>query len=128
AEPGPAALRRADDAVERAERIEYALVAAMQAHRCALGDIERNRTEVAGAVEHRNHHRRLAFRERRDGVGEPRVIVVMRHADDGNGPWQTEGASDVTRAARRRVELRRVHHRRIAGAEQAQARWKFFQD
>ena len=80
-EPGPAALGRGDHAVEGAQRVEHAVVAVEPPHRAASDDIERDRAEVAGAVEHRDRHRLAVIGERRGRIGKPGVVVVMRHRD-----------------------------------------------
>ena len=53
-QPGPAALGRGDHAVERADRVEHAVIAVERVHRAVLHDVERDRTLVAGAVDHRD--------------------------------------------------------------------------
>ena len=128
AEQRPAALGRADHPVIGPQRVEHAAVAAQLAHRSALGDIERNRAQVAGAVEHGDHDRRFAAGEGRHTEREPRVIVVVRHADERHRRGQSERATKVARAARRRVELGRAHERRFPGTEQAEARRELLED
>jgi hypothetical protein len=47
-----------------------------------LREVERDSPEIAHSVENGDHDRCLAAGERRDAEGKPRMIVVMRHADD----------------------------------------------
>ena len=80
-QPGPAALGRRDHAVEGAERVEHAVVAIELPHRAVFGDIERDRSPVAGAVEHRDRDRFAVVGEWRRREGKPGVVVMVRHAD-----------------------------------------------
>ena len=92
-EPGPAALGRGDHAVEHAERIEHAVVAVELAHRAVLGDIERDRALIAGAVEHRDRDRLAVVGKGRCGKRKPGVVVVVRHADQRHALRQARAAA-----------------------------------
>jgi hypothetical protein len=79
-----AALGRADDSVEKAQRVESAAIAAKFSKRALFDDVERDCAEIAHSVENSDHNRGLTARERRDAEGKPRVIFVMGHPDDWN--------------------------------------------
>ena len=103
-QPGPAALRRRDHAVEGAERVEHAVVAIEPSHLAVLHDVERDRAEIAGAVEHRDRDRLAVVLERGGGIREPGVVVMVRHADQRHAFGESELAGEDLRRARHLVE------------------------
>ena len=128
AEDRPAALGRADHAVEAAQRIEDVAIAMDQRDGVALRQVERDRAIVADAVQHADHHRLVAAGERRHRIGEICVVVVMPHADDRHGSTQPQLAPEPLRRAERAGDVARVHRREVLRPQEDAARRQFLGD
>ena len=126
-QPGPAALGRRDHAVEGAERVEHAVVAIEPPHRAVLGDIERDRSKVAGAVEHGDGDGFIVVGKRRGRERKPGVIVMVRHADQRHPLGKAELFSEYFRRAGHLVEPAAVESGSLRGAQQFCALRQFFQ-
>ena len=113
-QPGPAALRRRDHAVEGAERVEHAVVAIEPPHRAILGDVERDRSAVAGAVEHGDGDGLAIIGERRGRKRKPGMIVVVRHADQRHALGEAELPAENFRRAGHLIETAARRIRRPA--------------
>ena len=129
-QPGPAALGRTDDRVEDAEAIEQAVVAEHALHAgaavgVAVAAVERDRAHIAEAVEHANHHRSRRLRERRGGIREPRMVVVVRHADDRHRRGEVQHLRDAPRGTGTLIEMAHVERRCLGGRDHAETRRRF---
>ncbi len=120
-------MRRRDHAVEGAERIEHAVIAGEAAHRAVLGCIQRDRTPVAGAVEHRDGDGLVRIGERRCRERKPCMIVVMRHADQRHARGKSKLLAENLRRAGHLFEAAAVEAGRFGVAQQFYALRRFFQ-
>ena len=128
AEDRPAALGRADHAVEAAERIEDVAIAVHQRDACAARQVERDGAIVADAIEHADHHRFVTAGERRHRVGEIRVVVVMPHADDRHRAAQAQLPPEPLGRSERARDMACVHRREVLRLEEDAAGRQFLGD
>ncbi len=128
AEDRPAALGRADHAVEAAERIEDVAIAVHQRDVRAARQVKRDGAIVADAVEHADHHRFVAAGERRHRVGEIRMVVVMAHADDRHRAAQAQLPPKPPGRAERTRDMACVHRREVLRPEEDAAGREFLGD
>ena len=119
-EPGPAALRRADHRIENAERVENAVVAVNAPHAAVLADVQRYGAHVAEPVEHRHHCGLLVARKRRRGERKPRMIIVMRRANQRDRLAKPEMFGDVARRTHAAIDSAQIECGRVLFADQTE--------
>ena len=86
-----------------------------------LGQIERDRAEIAGAVQHGDRYRRIVVGKRGGREGKPRMVVMMWHADQRHGFGKAELPGENLRRPRHLIETAAVEGRCILEAQQFQA-------
>ena len=93
-----------------------------------LGDVQRDRSPVAGAVEHRDRDRLLIVGEGRGRERKPSVIVMVRHADQRHRFFQSQLPAENSRCAPNLDQAALVDAGKIGSTEQSEAGRRFFDD
>ena len=93
-----------------------------------LGDVQRDRSPVAGAVEHRDRDRLLIVGEGRGRERKPGVIVMVRHGDQRHRFFQSQLPAENSRCAPHLDQAALVDAGKIGNTEQSEAGRRFFED